>query len=58
MRKRLKGPPLEGTVSIVVTDIEGFSGERNHGMHVFLVFATCVKKCLLFFFQKREVVSC
>ncbi len=26
MRKRLKGAPLAGQVSIVVTDIEGFSG--------------------------------
>ena len=27
MRKRLRGPPTSGTISIVVTDIEGFSGE-------------------------------
>ena len=26
MRKRLKGAPVSGTISIVVTDIEDFSG--------------------------------
>ena len=27
MRKRLKGPPTSGMVTLVITDIEGFSGE-------------------------------
>ena len=31
MRKRLKGPPTSGTVSLVITDIEGFSGENREG---------------------------
>ena len=29
MRKRLRGPPTSGTISIVVTDIEGFSGDER-----------------------------
>ena len=28
MRKRLMGPPRQGIISVVVTDIEGYSGER------------------------------
>ena len=27
MRKRLKGAPLSGMVSVVVTDIEGYTGK-------------------------------
>ena len=30
MRKRLRDPPTSGLVSIVVTDIEGFSSELNN----------------------------
>jgi hypothetical protein len=29
MRKRLKAPPVTGLLSIVVTDVEGFSGEKS-----------------------------
>ena len=32
MRKRLKGVPTSGTVSIVVTDIEDFSGVNWHSL--------------------------
>ena len=31
MRKRFKGPPQGGNVAVVVTDIEGYSGECGGG---------------------------
>lgn len=31
LKKRVKGEPLGGQVSIVVTDIEGYSGEKEKG---------------------------
>jgi hypothetical protein len=31
MRKRMEGLPRSGAVSIMVTDIEGYSGESTHG---------------------------
>ena len=32
VRKRLKDPPKSGPVSIVVTDIQGFSGQSTHAV--------------------------